>query len=145
MPNPDLFGYCPPNADTAPRHARINAAADAAQKAIAAALDGFIDANALMLGAAPKPGPAQYGAINDACRDFVAEMQAVCPPSADLSAAIRCVRLARMHANHALRMDAPCFEPAEDAKHAQIQLKQARFQGCASVALALPAELPPLT
>ena len=145
MPIADLFGYQPPNDDTTPRHARIDAAADAAQKAITAALDGFIDANALMIGAAGKPGPAQYGMITNACRDLVAEMQAVCPPSADLSAAIRCVRLARMHANNALRVDAPCFEPAEDAKHAQLQIKHARFQAKAAVALALPAELPPLT
>jgi hypothetical protein len=145
MPNPDFFGYQPPNADTSPRHARIDAAADTAQKAITAALDGFIDANALMTGAAGKPGPAQYGMINNACRDLVAEMQAVCAPSADLSAAIRCVRLARMHANNALRVDANCFEPAEDAKHAQLQIKQARFQAKAAIALALPAELPPLT
>jgi hypothetical protein len=50
-----------------------------------------------------------------------------------------------MHANNALRVDVPCFEPAEDAKHAQLQIKHARFQAKASVALALPAELPPLT
>ena len=145
MPIADLFGSQPPNDGTALRHTRIDAAADSAQKAIAAALDGFIDPNILMVGAAPKPGPAQYNMITSACRDLVAEMQAVCPPSADLSAAIRCVRLARMHANHALRMGTDCFEPAEDATHAQLQLKHARFQAKASVALALPAELPPLS
>jgi hypothetical protein len=42
-------------------------------------------------------------------------------------------------------VDANCFEPAEDAKHAQLQIKQARFQAKAAIALALPAELPPLT
>jgi hypothetical protein len=145
MPIADLFGYQPPTPDTAPRHDRIDAAADSAQKAIATALDGFTDANSLMVGAVPKPTSAQYGMITNACRDLVAEMQAVCPPSADLSAAIRCVRLARMHANNALRLDVSCFEPAEDLKHAQLQIRHARFQAKASVALALPTELPPLS
>ena len=65
----------------------------------------------------------------------------MCPPSADLAAAVRCVRLARMFANNALVAPGDCFEPADDRRQALLQLKLARFQAKASIALATPAEL----
>lgn len=145
MPIADLFGYQPPTDDTRPRHARVDAAADAAISVFRNTLAGMTDANALMVGAVPKAIPAQFVAINDACRALVTELQAVCPPSADLTAAIRCVRLARMLANNALVAAGDCYEPADDQRQALAQLKLARFQAKAAIALALPAELPPLT
>ena len=134
MPIPDLFGYQPPNDDTRPRHARVDAAADACVKVLRETLD----ADGLVV---PKATGAQFAAITDACRTLVEEMESVCPPSADLAAAVRCVRLARMFANNALVAPGDCFEPADDRRQALLQLKLARFQAKASIALATPAEL----
>jgi hypothetical protein len=134
VPIPDLFGYQPPNDDTRPRHARVDAAADACVKVLRETLD----ADGLVV---PKATGAQFAAITDACRTLVEEMESVCPPSADLAAAVRCVRLARMFANNALVAPGDCFEPADDRRQALLQLKLARFQAKASIALATPAEL----
>ena len=134
MPIPDLFGYQPPNDDTRPRHARVDAAADACVKVLRETLD----ADGLVV---PKATGAQFAAITDACRTLVEEMESVCPPSADLAAAVRCVRLARMFANNALVAPGDCFEPADDRRQALLQLKLARLQAKASIALATPAEL----
>lgn len=141
MPIPNIFGYQPPNDDTRPRHARVDTAVDACVKVFREILDSRTDPNALMVSAVPKATGAQFAAITDACRALVEAMEDVCPPSADLSASIRCVRLARMFANNALVASGDCFEPAEDRRQALTQLKQARFQAKACIALATPAEL----
>jgi hypothetical protein len=141
VPIPDLFGYQPPNDDTRPRHARVDAAADACVKVLRETLDSRIDPDALMASVVPKATGAQFAAITDVCRTLVEEMESVCPPSADLAAAVRCVRLARMFANNALVSPGDCLEPADDRRQALLQLKLARFQAKASIALATPAEL----
>jgi len=131
MPIADTFTYIAPNDDTAARHQRILSA----QTECAASIVEDIDADDV-------PPRARFERISAACKRFHDELVAVCPPSADLSAAIRCVRLARMAANEAVAVPharSRCAHIAEE------QLTLARWQACAAVALALPAELPPLT
>jgi hypothetical protein len=142
MPIPDIFGYQPPNDDTRPRHARVDAAVDACVKVFSETLDDGIDPyDVLTVSGAPKATGAQFAAITDACRALVESMEDVCPPSADLSASIRCVRLARMFANNALVAPGGRLDSVEDRRQALLQLKQARFQAKACIALATPTEL----
>lgn len=141
MPIPDIFGYQPPNDDTRPRHARVDVAVDACVKVFSETLDDGIDPYDVLTVAAPKATGAQFAAITDACRALVESMESVCLPSADLSASIRCVRLARMFANNALVATGGRLDSVEDRRQALLQLKQARFQAKACIALATPAEL----
>ena len=137
MPNPDLFTYIAPNDDTLPRHQRIRRAQSEVGAGLKVAV--FPEDHAYQLSTAES-----FGLINDACKHFADEISAVCPPSADRSAAERCVRLARMLANEAVIV--PLFEQkTKTLELAQDQLMLARMQACAAVALALPAELPPLS
>lgn len=137
MPVPDQFVYIAPNDDTLPRHNRIRRAQSEVGAGLKVAV--FPEDHAHQLTTVES-----FGLINDACKHFAAEISAVCPPSADRSAAERCVRLARMLANEAVIL--PLFEQKlTTLELAQDQLMLARMQACASVALALPAELPPLS
>lgn len=131
MPIADTFTYIAPNDDTAARHQRIRSA----QAECAASIVEDIDADDV-------PPRARFERISAACKRFHDELVAVCPPSADLSAAIRCVRLARMAANEAIAVP---HERSRSGHVAKEQLIIARWQACAAVALALPAELPPLS
>ena len=131
MPITDTFTYIAPNDDTAARHQRIRLA----EGECAVELAEHIHSHHAKLS-------YRYELISAACKRFHDELVAVCPPSADLSAAIRCVRLARMAANEAVAVPharSRCAQIAEE------QLTLARWQACAAVALALPAELPPLS
>ncbi len=118
----DLYQYIPPNEATAPRHAAIRSAAVACAAEIAV--------------------PASFPAVSDACRAFSAVCAAVAPRSADLAAAERCIRLARMLANEALAAK------NDDVRHAHLlrlafdEITKARMQACAAVALADEGELP---
>lgn len=130
MPIPDAFTYVAPNDDTAPRHKRIR---DAEAACTTAVLNNICRIDL--------PAADRFPGISAACKRFHDELVAVCPPSADLSASLRCVRLARMAANEAVAVKDQfdrCVQIAAE------QLLFARWQACASVALALPTELPPL-
>lgn len=131
MPNPDLFTYIAPNDDTAARYQRIRLA----EGECATELAEHIHSHHTKLS-------YRYELISAACKRMHDELVAVCPSSADLSAAIRCVRLARMAANEAVTVP---HARSRFARMAEEQLTLARWQACAAVALALPAELPPLT
>jgi hypothetical protein len=132
----DPYSYVAPNENTIPRHKRIREAQIEARTALAMA----VFPTDLI---APKAA-VRFGLINDACKNFAVEISTVCPPSADRSAAERCVRLARMLANEAILGEN--FEEQDDLfKKAKEQLMLARMQACASIALALPNELPPLS
>ncbi len=119
---PDLYQYIPPNEVTAPRHAAIRSAAVACAAELAV--------------------PSGFPQVSDACRAFSAVCSAVAPRSADLAAAERCIRLARMLANEALA------SKNDDVRHAHLlslaldELTKARMQACAAVALADAGELP---
>jgi hypothetical protein len=143
MPIQDLFGYQPPNDDTKPRFAWLDSIYHATLSIFRAILEERVDPNVLMTGVIPSATREQFEPITEACRAFVDAMKMVCPPSADQTAAVRNVRLARMYANNAL-LQKDCFSPGKDYEHALDQLKMAWFQANASIALALPEELPPL-
>lgn len=143
MPIQDLFGYQPPTEDTKPRFAHLAVAYDATCATFRAVVEERVNPNALMVGAIAPATSVQFNEITQACRTFVDAMKMVCPPSADQTAAVRNVRLARMYANNAL-LQKDCFSPGKDYEHALDQLKMAWFQANASIALALPEELPPL-
>ena len=141
MPIQDLFGYRPPNDDTKPRFSLLDTAYHAACHTFCTVVEARTDPNALMVGIVPTASSEQFNEITRACRAFVDEIKLVCPPSADQTAAVRCVRLARMYGNNAL-LQRDCFSPRKDYEQALEQLKLAWFQANASIALALPEELP---
>jgi hypothetical protein len=138
---PDLFEYIPPTAETTPRFAAIRAAQSECMGALTVALYDHADLGDLSPAEKPKAWPESFAAVSEACRAFAAVCAAVAPRSADLAAAERCIRLARMLANEAL---GPVERPY--AKHllglAVDELTKARMQACAAVALADAGELP---
>jgi hypothetical protein len=147
VPNPDVFQYIAPNADTLPRHKAIVSAWQICHRAIADTIKPFVCFQSLCIGAADKPKPADYAAVNDACKAFYEVIQKVCPPSADRSAAERCVRLARMKANETMYpMHESCTAdlPGKLGEAALMELLSAKHQASASISLALPHELPAL-
>jgi len=119
----DLYQYIPPNDATAPRYAAIRSAAAACEAAIAV--------------------PAGFPEVSNACRAFSAVCAAVAPRSADLAAAERCIRLARMLTNEALTAKTDPERHAHLLSLALDELTKARMQACAAVALADGGELPP--
>ena len=118
----DLYQYIPPNEATAPRHAAIRSAALACAAELAV--------------------PASFPAVSDACRAFASVCGAVAPRSADLDAAERCIRLARMLTNEALAAKNDPERHAHLVSLALDELTKARMQACAAVALADAGELP---
>lgn len=147
MPNPDLFVYQPPNSDTAPRYKAITDAWKACHISVEETLEPFVCYQSLCVGAADRPKPVDYAAINDACKAFFDVVQKVCPPSADRTAAERCIRLARMKANEAMypMLDNVTADlPGQIGRAALMDLLSAKHQAAASIALALPHELPAL-
>jgi hypothetical protein len=133
MPNPDPFVFTPSTPETAPRYQAI-------EREFASCCDA-ID-RVLMPFATPghTPTPSDYEAVNGACKAFYEAIRKVCPPSEDRAAAERCVRLARMKANAAMRPSLPIKLVAESAF---LELLNAKLQANVSIALALPDELPP--
>ena len=120
----DPFTYIPPNETTAPKYAAIRDATTAAEHAIG---DAFFDH-----GAGTLDRPALHAKIGAATKLLHDVIEATCPPCADTSAALRCVRLARMAANEAL------VSVVHDERARQIAIDQlllARWQACAAVAL----------
>lgn len=141
----DPFAYRPPTPATTPRYAHLRALEAAAADTLRKAAGPVVEPNALMVGAAATATPADFAAVNAACKALYDGILAVCPASADRSAAERCVRLARMRANEAMvqargRVDA--LTPARILEGAYEALRDARMQACAAVALADEAALP---
>lgn len=138
---PDTYQYIPPTAETAPRFAAIRDAETACVNALTVALYDHAGLGDLAPAEKPKAWPESFAAVAEWCRAFAAVCAAVAPRSADLAAAERCIRLARMLANEAL---GPVERP--HAKHlfglALDELTKARMQACAAVALADSGELP---
>jgi hypothetical protein len=118
----DAYQYIPPNEVTAPRHAAIRSAALACAAELAV--------------------PAGFPQVSEACRAFSAVCAAVAPRSADLAAAERCIRLARMLTNEAVAAKADPERHARLLSLASDELTKARMQACAAVALADAGELP---
>lgn len=118
----DPFEYIPPNEITAPKHFEINAAHKTCCDTFGHVLTG-----------APWLGDPQvaHDSITGAARVFHDVVQHEAPPSADRSAAERCIRLARMHANEAIRSPSP----ADSIRRAFDALADARLQANAAIAL----------
>lgn len=76
--------------------------------------------------------PEDYDAITDACEGYYNVIMEVCPASADRTAAIRCLRLARNAMNDCLRLpeDRSVFWTL-----AEQELIKCRYQAHASIAL----------
>lgn len=74
-----------------------------------------------------------YTKINDACRTLVEVIDANAPDSADKTAAIRCVRIARMAANAAVQ-DFNTIGCGLHARRAIDNLYAAQWQACAAIA-----------
>jgi hypothetical protein len=139
----DAYQYIPPNETTHRRHSAIRSAELACSLALKHALSlHIVDSHGKDHGSL-RATPADFAAVSDACRAFSVVCAAVAPRSADLAAAERCVRLARMLSNEALG----CTK-ATRADHlfalALDELTKARMQACAAVALADADELPPV-
>jgi len=134
VPNPDLFVYIEPNADTTPRYQAVNAAyKDCAATVVSVLARSSYDPD-------PEVLAGLASEIRDACKNFYGVVQKVCPPSADRSAAERCIRLTRMLAIHALYTKG--YPPY--AQFVEMELLGAKLQANASISLALPHELPAL-
>lgn len=119
------FVYHAPTAETTPKYEAIRKAQAEASRVI---YNSRYDA-----------GVVAYEAINDACKAFAIVIDENAPDSADKTAAIRCVRLARNAANEAVAP--PVGSPARAANEevlstmAEAELLKARWQACAAIAL----------
>lgn len=124
----DPFKYIPPTGATAPKHAAINAA-----HAVCADTFGHILTGTPWLGdhAGHYDPQIAHDEIGAAAKAFHDTIQREAPASADRSAAERCVRLARMHANEAILS----AEPADAVRRAFDALADARLQANAAIAL----------
>jgi len=127
----DPFEYIPPNEITGPKHFEINAAHKACCDTFGHVLTG-----APWLGehAGHYDPQVAHDSIKGAARAFFRTVQTYAPPSADRAAAERCVRLARMHANEAIRSPSPTGA-ADSTRRAFDALADARLQANAAIAL----------
>jgi hypothetical protein len=131
-----LFTYHPPTPETQPHHAAIR---NAETRCTMVVLEQLLDGS-------PGDRPS-FDTINQACHAFAEVIDAHAPDSADKSAALRCVRLARMAANEAVqhfgKRPTPTWAPFDLGQlllgEVKLELMRARWQACAAVACA-PAE-----
>ena len=117
------FTYHQPTEETAPKY-----------KAIAAAVQGLRDAVYEARQMPHEPGtraPEEaFKLVTDAARAFVETIDSVCPPCADATAAVRCVRLCRNAANDLL-----CGQTAQVYHDLfMLNLHQARYQANSAIA-----------
>jgi len=118
------FTYHAPTEETAPKYAEIRKAeSEAGQVMVAILNNGDLVA---------------FQAINQAARTMVEVIDRCCPDSADKSAAIRCVRLARNAMNEALVVRGDPFNPSSECirlvKMAADDLTRARWQANSAIA-----------
>jgi hypothetical protein len=140
---PDLFTYITPTPVTAPRYSAVREAHAACAHELWLVAEPIVDTQARFMGAQSSPTPGDFEAISDACRAYLGVCVAQAPRSADLSAAERCIRLARMLANEAIgQRGGDASEPWRLMVLAKDELLKARLQTCAAIALADEAELP---
>jgi hypothetical protein len=134
----DPFEYQPPNAATAPKYAAIR---EAERVATAACIDS------MNVGAWRGRTPtnddkqAAFIVIGHATKALHDLIERECPPCADTTAALRCVRLARMAANEVVAGPAD-IDVGGIAAQCGDNLRAARWQACAAVALNTPTPEP---
>ena len=117
------FTYHAPTKETAPKYDAIRAAEIDAKSCITAILNG----GAL----------GTYEHVNARCRDFAEVIDANAPDSADKSAAIRCIRLARNAMNEAVKLTTdrgPGAVVIELCQQAGRELRAARWQANSAIA-----------
>lgn len=118
------FTYHAPTEETAPKYAAIRAAADGLSAAAVKSMRG------MALG-----GPLDYTSCTDAARNFVRVIGENCPDSADKTAAVRCVRLARNAFNEAVSDENLSMRATERlADLMAVQIYAARWQACSAIA-----------
>jgi hypothetical protein len=115
------FTYHPPTEETAPKYAAIQRGQ----------LDADFGIAVSCAPDSPDPDAVRHGNINAVTRNFVGIIDANAPDSADKTAAIRCVRLARNAANEAVTN--PKGAPRLIAI-AATELQKARWQANSAIA-----------
>jgi hypothetical protein len=115
------FTYHPPTDETAPKYDAVRRGQLDADFGIAISV--AVDS--------PDPDAVRYGNINAVTRNFAEIIDANAPDSADKTAAIRCVRLARNAANEAVAN--PKGAPRL-AAIAATELQKARWQANSAIA-----------
>ena len=121
------FTYHPPDDETLPKHTALREAH--------AACTGVI---AQVMGDASGTSAKDFGALNAAIREFADVINEQAPDSADKTAAIRCLRLARNAFNEALHR----WNSLGEGEYSVLtmigdqELFKARWQASAAVAIA---------
>jgi hypothetical protein len=115
------FTYHAPTEETTPRYAAI-------REAEAACVHGFNHVNACV----DEPAGVGYGNINACARAYAIAIDTNAPDSADKTAAIRCVRIARNAANEAVTKAGG--ERARLFAIANTELQKARWQANSAIA-----------
>lgn len=112
-----LFTYHPPTPETQPKYAAIAHGYKACLGIIRESLEGVAKSDDLQ---------HHFNEITGACRGFADIINVMAPDSADKTAAIRCLRIARMAANEtALVMGhARADIPDEEAEALFVQIRQ---------------------
>jgi len=87
------FNYHPPTPETSPKYAAILQAQNSCQNLIHEALESYVPGGALQ---------PLFTEITGACHGFAQVINTMAPDSADKTASIQCVRIARMAANETL-------------------------------------------
>lgn len=114
------FIYHPPTEETAPKYKAIR---EAEKNCWVSIQQGFYE----------NLGPqALYALINEECKKLAVLIDGLAPDSADKSAAIRCVRLARNAANEAVTAELPGRDWLWEI--AQVELVKARWQANSAIA-----------
>jgi len=130
-PQPDLdaqFTYHAPTPEQAPKYAAIRQA----EQVVADIIDGF---DAEHPHANDIGGTKFYSAVNEATHGFAKAVLEHCPPSADASASIRCIRLVRNALNEFLAMQARGVYAGRVLAIAGDELYKARWSASSAIAL----------
>lgn len=115
------FGYHAPTDETAPKYAAIRAAEESC-------VHGFNHVNACI----DEPATVGYDNINACARAYAVAIDMHAPDSADKTAAIRCIRIARNAANEAVTKAGG--ERGRLFAIANTELQKARWQACSAIA-----------
>lgn len=115
----NLFRYHAPTLRTAPIYAFLREAEQTLLRELWAIERTYVD-----------PLPVLHGSVSSACHTFAKVINKHCPSSADTTAAICCVRLARMACNEGLSQETR----TEMFSYARTKILEARWLACSAVA-----------
>lgn len=120
-----LFIYHPPTDEQKVLYARL-------AKAHADTTDGLLRVLSIAEGSEGPVTQKHYEEFTNTCENYYNVIMEVCPASADRTAAIRCLRLARNAVNDVLRLSG---DRSAYFSLAGIELIKCRYQANASIAL----------